>query len=88
MVDAAGALRLVEASDVRADERVGLPPAYKDEACGRLNANPAVVNSRMRTISRSTRQLGQWFMLSRLALAPGEWPGLSSGGLRGVECIF
>ena len=47
-------------------------PVCKDEDFDRLVLNPTVVNSRMRSISRHTKCLGQGFLLTRIQLRDNE----------------
>ena len=80
--DEAGCLAIFPAAAVRRDEAVGLFTVAKDRDYDRLIVNPAVLNSRMATISRQTRTLAPGSMFSLIALAPDEALRLSSDDLR------
>ena len=70
--DAVGALSLLPEESTDASVRCGMFPVYKDEDFDRLILNPAVVNSRMRSICRHTKFLGQGFLLTRIQLRDNE----------------
>ena len=63
-------------------------PVYKDEDFDRLILNPTVVNSRMRSISRHTKCLGQGFLLTRIQLRDDERLVISGDDLREFYYTF
>ena len=86
--DAVGALSLLPESATDASERCGMFPVYKDEDFDRLILNPTVVNSRMRSISRHTKCLGQGFLLTRIQLRDDERLVISGDDLREFYYTF
>ncbi len=88
-LDEAGALSLIPRDEVADwDEACGLFRVAKDAEHDRLILNPTVINSRMSSLSRSTKRLGVGFLLTRLELAEGEWYELSSDDLREFYYTF
>ena len=63
-------------------------PVYKDEDFDRLILNPMVVNSRMRSISRHTKCLGQGFLLTRIQFRENERLVISGDDLREFYYTF
>ena len=70
--DKLGACRLMKARDKDFDEAVGIFSVAKDQQYDRLIINPKTINSRMHTLSDSTRELAPGCMLGLLHLLPGE----------------
>lgn len=62
----------MKARDKDFDEAVGIFSVAKDQQYDRLIINPKTINSRMHTLSDSTRELAPGCMLGLLHLLPGE----------------
>ena len=69
--DSLGACSLMKSSDKDFDEAVGLFCVPKDSKHDRLIINPKTINSRMKSISESTKELAPGSMLGLLHLEPG-----------------
>ena len=70
--DGLGACILVDANTVDWDEAVGIFCVPKDSQFDRLIINPKTINSRMDTITESTKELAPGCMLGLLHLEPDE----------------
>ena len=70
--DSLGACILVDSSEVSMEEAVGIFSVPKDSQHDRLIINPKTINSRMDTITESTKELAPGCMLGLLHLAPDE----------------
>ena len=69
--DSLGALHIIRASEKDFSEAVGLFCVPKDEKHDRLIINPKTINSRMVSLSHSTKELAPGSMLSLLSLSEG-----------------
>ena len=70
--DSLGACMLIPANSKDLDEAVGLFCVGKDSKHDRLIINPVTINSRMHSISRSTKELAPGCLLTMLHLEPHE----------------
>ena len=70
--DSLGALHIMKAEDKDFSEAVGLFCVPKDEQFDRLIINPKTINSRMVSLSQSTKELAPGSMLSLLSLDPSS----------------
>ena len=68
--DKLGACKLIPVSEKDLSETVGIFCVPKDSKRDRLIINPWVINSRMYSISRSTKELAPGCLLGLLHLAP------------------
>lgn len=69
--DSLGALHIMKADDKDLSEAVGLFCVPKDDRYDRLIINPKTINSRMVSLSHSTKELAPGSMLGLLSLGPG-----------------
>lgn len=67
-----GACHLINADTKNLDEAVGIFCVPKDDLHDRLIINPTVINSRMHSVSSSTKELAPGAMLGLLSLKEGE----------------
>ena len=70
--DDLGACSLIRADSKNFDEAVGLFCVPKDSEYDRLIVNPQVINGRMHTLSRATKELAPGCLLSMLHLPDGD----------------
>ena len=70
--DELGACLLIDAESKNFEEAVGIFCVPKDDKNDRLIINPTVINSRMHTVSSSTKELAPGAMLGLLSLKKGE----------------
>lgn len=86
--DTLGACSLMKASDKDFDEAVGIFCVPKDSKHDRLIINPKTINSRMMSISESTKELAPGSMLGLLHLEPGMMYRFSADDLTDFYYTF
>eukprot|EP00438_Fugacium_kawagutii_P027310 Skav202710 [mRNA] locus=scaffold654:644734:649143:+ [translate_table: standard] len=86
--DALGACKLVLADNVSFDEAVGLFCVPKDSDFDWLIVNPQVIDGRMYTLSRPTKELAPGCLLSMLHLNPDEMFRISADDLSDFYYTF
>ena len=86
--DALGACTLIPADSKNFQEAVGLFCVPKDSEFDRLIVNPQVINGRMHTLSKATKELAPGCLLSMLHLDPMDMYRISADDLSDFYYTF